>query len=79
MHLMDESTSVLETLETPRLHAATLLTWNRLQMELHALGVTQHRSIDAAMGISPPRGGVPASRMPHQSEKPWSCFYFFRV
>ncbi|HEV8070509.1 MAG TPA: hypothetical protein VGP76_22535 [Planctomycetaceae bacterium] len=34
MHLMDESTSVLETLETPRLHAATLLTWNRLQMEL---------------------------------------------
>jgi hypothetical protein len=34
VHLVDESSSVLETLETPRLHAATLLTWNRLQMEL---------------------------------------------
>jgi hypothetical protein len=34
MHLMDESSSVLETLETPRLQGATLLTWNRLQMEL---------------------------------------------
>ncbi len=34
IHLMDESSSVLETLETPRLHAATLLTWNRLQLEL---------------------------------------------
>jgi len=33
-HLMDESTSALEKLETPRLHSATLLTWNRLQMEL---------------------------------------------
>ncbi|HET6325352.1 MAG TPA: hypothetical protein VFG04_11805 [Planctomycetaceae bacterium] len=34
MHLMDESSSVLETLEAPRLQAATLLTWNRLQLEL---------------------------------------------
>jgi hypothetical protein len=34
LHLMDESTSILETLETPRLHAAPPLTWNRLQMEL---------------------------------------------
>jgi hypothetical protein len=34
IHLMDTSSSVLETLETPRLHAATLLTWNRLQLEL---------------------------------------------
>ncbi len=34
LHLMDESSSVLETLEAPRLQAATLLTWNRLQLEL---------------------------------------------
>jgi hypothetical protein len=34
MHLMDESSSALETLETPRGQGATLLTWNRLQMEL---------------------------------------------